>query len=172
RYLPNHVGRCDRESKCAYQYTWKQYLGDNPDRRSGEYEANTRAITRRRSKSESKNKISSRDDSERRSSVSRRDYLKMDHLIATLGDYDQNTFVTFLLDLFPDDPEDVFHALKDYLIGTKDGFPVFPTINRFGKICKAKLMKFDPATGKRIKDGFSISSLQSKLKRAGALKPN
>lgn len=99
----------------------------------------------------------------------RPDYISEERLIETIGNYEGNAFVSFLLDLFPFDRKAVDKAIAEYLIGTKDGFTVFPTISKNRKFCKAKLMKFDPTTGNRIKDGHSISSLQARLKRSGQL---
>ncbi len=31
--FPSHVGRCDREEKCGYHFTPKQYFKENPERR-------------------------------------------------------------------------------------------------------------------------------------------
>jgi hypothetical protein len=147
RYLPDHVGRCDRESSCGYEYTWKQYLTDNPD--EARFERGRQHVTR----------------TTRRSP----DYIPPKLLYAIFSDYRRNSLVTFLLRLFPYDHDAVHAAIRDYSIGTLDGFTVFPVISRSGRICKAKLMKFDARTGKRIKDGYSISSLQSRLKRAGLI---
>ncbi len=75
----------------------------------------------------------------------------------------------FLLGLFPFDAQDVWTSLAAYRIGTKDGFTVFPTITKSGKVCKAKLIKFNTETGKRIKDGYSTSSLEYCLKKEGKI---
>jgi len=166
--LPDHVGRCDRESSCGYEYTWKDYLADN---RELAYATSVRKM----SASKRIPKLASIHENGSRGvcepfSIRKPDYLDRNHLLRTLIEYDQNTLVQFLLNLFPNDPEAVYEAVRDYLIGTKDGFTVFPTISKIGKVCKAKLMKFDQATGKRIKDDYSISSLQAKLKTAGLLR--
>ena len=95
--------------------------------------------------------------------------LDHNHLLDTLTNFSRNAFVRFLQGLFPNDPRNVLWVVKDYFIGSKDGYTVFPTINKTGKVCKAKLIKFDTQTGKRIKDGYSISSLEAKLKKAGKL---
>ena len=33
--FPNHVGRCDREEKCGYHFTPKQYFEENPEAKFG-----------------------------------------------------------------------------------------------------------------------------------------
>lgn len=154
-HIADNVGKCNRAS-CGYHYSPKQFYVDNSkysDWPKVSYNKRTRIpITRQ-------NNL-----------VVKPDYISPVHLAETIGRYDQNTLVNFLIGLFPDDPEDVFRVVKDYLIGTKEGFTVFPTISKTGRICKAKLIKFDPTTGKRIKDDYSISSLEARLKKAGRLK--
>lgn len=167
RYLANDVGRCNRESSCGYHYTPKEYFADNP----GAISVSKMSVFKRVSKQDSNHKTRLERGYEGRFQTKKPDCIDIDHLLQTLTDYDQNSFVQFLLKLFPyDDPSDLIQTVKEYCIGTKDGFTVFPTISKIGKICKAKLIKFDPATGKRIKDGYSISSLESILKREGKLK--
>jgi hypothetical protein len=88
-------------------------------------------------------------------------------LIATLGSYQANPLVQFLFGAFPGNRAAVIAGIRDYLVGTHLGFTVFPTISRRGKLCKAKLVKFDAHTGKRLKGKGSISSLEHFLKRNG-----
>jgi hypothetical protein len=77
--------------------------------------------------------------------------------------------VRFLLSLFPEDADKVLEVLQMYLVGTDKEYTVFPTISLDYKFCKAKEMKFDPLTGKRLREEYSISSLQSSLKRQGLI---
>lgn len=158
-YLPDHVGRCDRESSCGYQFTWKQYLEENPEAFGNNHLSDSRK-TRRNPKSQSQ---------KRQSANKTPDYLTVDHLLPTLEGYERNPLAIFLLNLFPDDRAKVSEVMTKYLIGTEDGFAVLPTISLSGKLCKAKKMKFDPSTGKRIRQDGAISSLQSRLKRDGLI---
>jgi len=108
-----------------------------------------------------------------RKMAAKADYLELTHLLETIGGYSGNSFVQFIGQLFPYDSDAAAEAVSKYRIGTYDGWTSFPTIDRQGKFCKAKLMKFDPATGKRLKDADGrglIHSLQAKLKQAGKLK--
>jgi len=101
------------------------------------------------------------------------DYIPFNLLKRTLmADYEQNTFVQFLLNLFPDDRDAVRDAVTAYRIGTYKGFTSFPKIDRAGRVAAAKLMKFNPQTGKRLKTDYAVSSLPSELKRVGELKPD
>ncbi len=166
RYIADNVGRCDRETSCGYHYTPKQYQADNP----GASNVRKMSVFERVSLPGLNGKNGLERCYEGRLQPKKPDYLKKAHLLETFTDYDQNAFVQFLLGLFPYTSEDVNHAVKDYRIGTKDGYTCFPIISKSGYVCKAKLMKFDPATGKRLKEDYSISSLQSKLIKAGDLK--
>jgi hypothetical protein len=89
-------------------------------------------------------------------------------LKATLSNYEQNAFVEFLLNLFPGDLEDVQAVLKMYLVGTYPDYygcyTCFPQIDRQMRVCKAKLIRFDKKSGKRLKGNFDTSSLPAKLK--------
>jgi hypothetical protein len=151
-YLNTSVGICNRSSNCRYHYTPKEFLADNP---------NNPAIHARR-----KDRVPA----PTRQLVSKGfDYLDRDHVLATLNSYEKNSFVQFLLQLFPEDPVDVQAAVSRYLIGTFEGFSVFPKISQHYNVCNAKLMKFNPGTGKRLKSGYSISTLPYELARAGKI---
>ncbi len=160
QHLPYEVGRCDHESSCGYQYTWKEYLTEMK-RISPADRAGSRRFFRRTPSAKYPFQGSPK-----------AEYLDPELLRQTLRDHGQNSLTKFLFSLFPNDPDAVRQTLADYLIGTLDGFTSLPYISRSGKLCKAKLMKFDPLTGKRIKEGYSISSLEAKLKKAGNLNNN
>jgi hypothetical protein len=51
-----------------------------------------------------------------------------------------------------------------YFVGTYDDYTCFPQIDRLNRVCKAKLIRFNRATGKRLKGDFDTSSLVRKLK--------
>jgi hypothetical protein len=51
-----------------------------------------------------------------------------------------------------------------YFVGTYEDYTCFPQIDRQMRICKAKLIKYNTATGKRLKGDFDTSSLVRKLK--------
>jgi len=171
-YLPNNVGRCDRESKCGYQYKWNEYLHDNAAVRQSD---SRRAVSKRKGSlgHVTAVKAPSFPSPTPRFTIEKVDHLDVIHLLETIGHYDRNSFVQFLTQLFPYDTEAVFEAIIDYKIGTCQEWTSFPVIDRQGRFCKARLMKFDPRTGKRLKDSNGkgqISSLQAKLKQGGRLK--
>lgn len=169
-YLPDHVGRCDRESNCGYQHTWKQYLTDNPEERN---ERNGRPKKQQITKQGKLPKTVSQAVCLPTIEPKKADQLEISFLFETLGNYHNNSFIQFITELFPFDPDAVTIAVKEYKIGTFDDWTSFPVISKQGKFCKAKLMKFDHSTGKRLKDKDGnglIHSLQAKLKYAGRLK--
>lgn len=153
-HISDDVGRCNRAS-CGYHYSPGQFYDDNPDLR-------TRQMKHHNMKSRGR----------RRGTMARApsnafvipDHLAPMHLAATIGGYQDNSFVQFLFDLFPNDPEDIEAAIRAYRVGTEDRFTVFPVIDRWQRFCKAQLIQYDRATGNRIKEKFSTSSLQSRLK--------
>ena len=163
-YLPPNVGRCDRESKCAYEYTWKQYFAN--EGRVNNSRSNLGSIRLHIKPSPVHANSSSTFRSHIRNGP---DYIDRSLLLRVYEDSSSNGLIDFLVDLFPNNRKMVERVLIRYLVGTKEKFTVFPTINHSGEVCKAKLIKFDSRTGKRIKDGFSISSLEHCLKREGKL---
>src|SRR5207248_1758715 len=97
------------------------------------------------------------------------DYIESALLIQTLGNYTENSFVHFLLQLFPFDAADVSAAVKEYFIGTLDGFTIFPYIDQEHRICKGKALKFG-RDGHRLQNGHTKTSLEYLLKQRGKLK--
>lgn len=168
-YLPDHVGRCDRESKCGYQYTAKQYLLDN--RRYEEQVNFARNPDPSRGAGLGLNRKEVR--ASPRVCFQKADHLEITHLIETLMGYERNSFVRSLENLFPYDSDAIGEAVSDYKIGTVGNWTSFPVIDRQGRLCKAKLMKFDPLTGKRLRYAGGqgvIHSLQKMLKDEGRLR--
>jgi hypothetical protein len=149
-YLSTDVGRCNRESKCGYHYKPKQFFADNP--------SGSKFVKVRAGKSQ---QIKTQTLPEKPKSF---DFIAPEHLKATLSHYDQNAFVQFLFNLFPDCSEEIQAVLKMYFVGTYEDYTCFPYIDRLNRICKAKLIKFNPATGKRLKGDYDTSSLPAKLK--------
>ena len=149
-YLADNVGICNRSSSCGYRYTAKQYYADNP--------TGAKFVKARAGKSP---QFKTQIQTEKPKSF---DYITPEHLKATLNNYDRNAFVQFLFDLFPDCSEEIQAVLKMYLVGTFDDYTCFPSIDQQNRICRAKLIKFNQATGKRLKGQFDTSSLKTKLK--------
>ena len=156
-YISFDVGRCNRESKCGYHKKPKEHFAENPrtdkkDFNKGKKRSNSNYVFAQKQPYANLHK------------VSQPDHIAPEHLKQTLGNYDRNAFVQFLFDLFPDCSEEIQSVLKMYFVGTYEDYTCFPQIDRLNRICKAKLIKFNPATGKRLKGEYDTSSLVRKLK--------
>jgi hypothetical protein len=161
-YIADNVGICNRSSKCGYRYTAKQYYADNPT-------GSNFAKTRSKKRSTSNYGFAAKPLAANTAKISNQtDYIPIDSLKATLGNYDRNAFVQFLFDLFPDDADEINNVLKMYFVGTyldhRGDYICFPSIDRLNRICRSKLIRFDSATGKRLKGRYDTSALPSKLK--------
>jgi hypothetical protein len=144
-YLPGDVGICDRVSSCGYRYTAKQYFADNPT--ASKLKPNPYFKERGR-KLLGYFKIPTNSSVEIKAPAF--DFIAPEHLTATLLNYDQNAFVQFLFDLFPDCSNEIQTVLKMYFVGTwKDGLTVFWQIDRRGKIRTGKIMRYDAQNGHR-----------------------
>lgn len=132
-YLRDDVGRCNREAKCGYHYPPKAYFVDNPDCKA------SAARSRPRRKKEPAAVMP-----EVPQSFHSRKLME-----GTLGQHNRNPFLRFLFGLFVDDPEGVRAAADRYYVGLFDGLTCFWQIDLKGRIRKGKLMRYNPATGKR-----------------------
>jgi hypothetical protein len=156
-YLAEDVGRCNRESKCGYEYKPKQFFAENSGLKS--------AKTKKRGTPNYAFAVKNGSQVEyKRAAATKPDYIAPEHLTATLGNYDRNAFVQFLFDLFPDCSDETQAVLKMYFVGTYQDYTSFPSIDRLNRVCRAKLIRFNRATGKRLKGDYDTSSLPAKLK--------
>jgi hypothetical protein len=140
-YLDNRVGRCNRETKCGFHYTPKQFFQENPEiiqNLTNSY--NHKMKTKRFKKPQSKvfSTIPT---------ILLRDSLKA---------YDSNNFVNFLNNRFG--PENSSKLISKYFIGSSKhwtGANVFWQIDISGNIRTGKIMLYNQVTGKRVKDPYS-----------------
>lgn len=167
-YLAIDVGRCDRESKCGYHYPPKQFFLDNsesggklPIKRTESF-SGVRVLERKQVEQGTRQK----EQPERTIP----DFIPSDHIKQTLGNNEHNAFVQFLLNLFPDDIGLVKDVLNMYLIGAFEDYTCFPYLDQLNRICRGKLIRFNPNTGKRLKGNYNTHSLVAKLKRQGKIK--
>jgi hypothetical protein len=161
-YISDEVGRCDRESKCGYHKKPREFFAENPD-------CSTRSTFFNKERMEHPKRSGTHgtrwNGVEQGGTPSEHfDVIPLEKLIGTLGNYERNSFVQFLLDLFPDCAAEIQEVLKMYFVGTFEDYTCFPSIDRKNRICRAKLIRFDAATGKRKKGDFDTSSLPAKLK--------
>ena len=132
------VGRCDHESACAYHYTPKEYFRDHPDAKPGH---NWRVLTPEQRKrlfpqhKEPKPLCTIPSEYVTRS-VRPTAYSHLTHFLQTIID-----------------PATLQNILSLYRIGiTKAGDTIFFQIDAQGRCRTGKIMKYDPATGHRVKD--------------------
>lgn len=159
--IADQVGRCDRESNCGYHFKPGEYFEEN--RTNWTPKKKGIRLQGRRPENVSQANYT------QRIAARKPDFIDKQHLIASLRSFEQNAFVQFLLNLFPFDPEDVWQAVSDYLIGTgPNGEAIFWQIDQRRRIRTGKLIAYDPTTGKRRKD-ITPNWIHSTMKRAGQL---
>lgn len=145
-YLADHVGRCNREVNCGYQYTAKQYFAD----------------TRISSKGNDPQQQQVVKPPER--SLKPIDTIPFKPFRDSLTKYVENHFVSYLQSLFGAGISD--ELIKRFYIGTSNnwrGATVFWQIDVNGRIRSGKIMLYDSATGKRVKEVRPDGSKQSKI---------
>ena len=139
--INENVGRCNREDKCNYHYTPKQYFESNniqlPISNSQNQPPKPQPPT---------------------------SFIQQQLFTQTLSNYHANNFVQFLLNLFGTGITQ--QLLNTYFIGTSkhwQGASIFWQINTQGKIHTGKIMLYDAQTGKRIKQPFNHITWVHKL---------
>ena len=145
-YFADDVGRCNRESKCSYHYTPKEYFRDHHPSQD----------CMPKPKLPAKPQIA----------VIKFDEIPQKYLDASLTGTQHNAFVKFLLRHF--DSQAVNDSVKRYALGINGNRTAFWQIDRQGRIHTAKLIAYDVATGKRIKTQ-TPSWMHAELKRSGIL---
>lgn len=160
-HLDTDVGRCDRESSCGYHFTPKMYFAENPQTEFAQIAHYKKKGVSRQSTIQT-NGIGAKETAQ--NTKKRFDFIPFERFAETLTSYDQNAFVQFLFDLFPDCEKEIEDVLKMYFVGTFEDYTCFPSIDRKNRICRAKLIRFDQKTGKRKKGKYDTSSLPAKLK--------
>jgi len=127
------VGRCNRESKCSYHCTPKQYFQDN----NISFDTTQPKAYKPRPIAPPK-------------AVS---FIPVEVFRASLKGHEANHFVKFLVTLFG--VEVASETVSRYFIATSkhwDGATVFWQIDTQGKVRTGKIMLYSPATGKRVKN--------------------
>jgi hypothetical protein len=153
--LPDHVGRCNRESSCGYHYTPRQYFEDNKIWLNEGISQLTQRVYK---------PVPDR-------STPQPSYLPFDLFRQSLNHYDQNEFVSGLYSLFNDQITN--DLISRFYIGTSknwSGATVFWQIDQHGRIRTGKIMLYDPLTVKRVKQPFNhINWVHSVLLKQGRL---
>ena len=148
--LNDSIGRCDRESKCGYHQTPKEFF------------QSIRLIY---------NSITATEQPQQPPKV----FTLPDYMMKrTLGRYRENLFIKWLSTLPGWSYEIAEQTARMYNIGTGNNksvlnWPIFWQIDRHGKTRSGKLIKYNPETGKRIKNGYAYDWIHTILNRAEKL---
>lgn len=135
-FLPEHVGRCDREHGCGYEYKWSEWLKESGT-------GSTQYLEKRSFATVLQSKPVA--------------YLPIQFLQQAARRYEQNNFYQFLISLFGE--RIAGRLCQEYLIGTSRhwrGAAIFPQIDKEGNLRQIKIMLHHPQTGKRIKEGATV----------------
>lgn len=183
--IHNTVGRCNRENKCGYHYTPKQYFLDNPERsenqsniyrkQSVDCDNKTDNSTDKYSEplNQFKNIADLSPETINQSAESPKtnifdilrefDCIPRKYVINSAS-FDSN-FVYFLRNYFP--MEKIKKAAVDYALGTTQNKRViFWQIDINGNVRTGKIMQYNPHTGRRVKNGKGcITWVHSILKK-------
>jgi Domain of unknown function (DUF6371) len=150
--INTNVGRCEKESKCGYHYTPRQFFIDNPP-----------------SEDDKKNYIHQPTLLIQKETPQPMGVLPFE-LVKKSASY-ESTFVRFLCEIMTTEQ---MHWIGEYyaLGATQNGEVIFWQIDQSGKVRTGKIMQYNHLTGKRIKhENGSINWVHNKLKYAGKL-PN
>jgi hypothetical protein len=145
-YLPDEVGRCDRENGCGYHFSPKQHFERNGS------QINQKPFIELTGPIE----------------PAKIDFLPIDILNRSVDPtyHKKNNFYQFLSVLFGHGiAKDLF---AKYLIGTSSywkGAALFPQIDQAGNLRQIKIMLHHANTGKRIKEGEQVERFDRQEKK-------
>ncbi|MCW3118663.1 MAG: hypothetical protein JWM28_2745, partial [Chitinophagaceae bacterium] len=130
-YLPDEVGRCDREDSCGYHLTPKEFFTANPQ-----------LVIK------SADSVKKQVDSDAGRPV---DFLPFDIMNRSVCGHKQCNLYPYLEKLFR---KDIASSLcENYFIGkNKDGDTVFWQVDIDANVRQAKVIQYDPETGRRNKE--------------------
>ena len=161
--LDESVGRCDHESGCGYHYTPAQYFEEHPERKPGRdvkrYHAERRPYS---APSPHRGAFS-----QMRAAAPSIDTIPFDYVQRSSSL--KSTFIQFLCGLF--DADAIKRVAEQYAIGaTKAGDVIFWQMDCQGLVRGGKIIKYNPQTGHRIKDGAGhVDWVHSRMKKMGIL---
>ncbi len=176
------VGKCNREIKCGYHYTPKQYFINNSSFQKYSVQINPRKpfaqshlerngerLTSPSLNSQKVFFLSPNGESTRRGIEVREigSEIPFHYLQNSLSA--ESNFVSFLKNYFSE--EQIQKVFKNYLLGaTKNKEVIFWQIDTTGKVRTGKIIQYNPETGKRIKHmSGAIDWVHNKLKKSGQL---
>ena len=138
--FPDDVGRCDHEQSCSYHLTPKEYFERNPQAKPRH--CDFAAPSAWRAKPTELVKPTS--------------FIAAETVSQTLHGYEKNNLYLFLRSKFG--PEDALRLMRDYRVGTSKHWPgscVFWQTDINCDTRTGKVMLYDAATGKRVKEPFN-----------------
>lgn len=159
------VGKCNREIKCGYHYTPRQYFADlrNQDLHlpnSHPHKQPTGSNPLHPYPTPSEIILQPQPNQpEKPADFIRHKYLKRSLSL-------QSNFVLFLRKYFTD--VQIAEAANNYLLGaTRNKEVIFWQVDIHGKVRTGKIMQYNPQTGRRIKTGYGgINWVHNKLKKS------
>lgn len=131
--VADHVGICNRASKCGYNYTPKNFYADNPQSKPSAAGEKTNAVNLPK----------------KFTPPLRLDFHNVANLKESLQQAGENPFMRYLFNLFPDDKPEVEKTAQKYFVGFFNKLTCFWQIDYRGRIRKGKLLRYDPVSGKR-----------------------
>ncbi len=158
--LASSVGRCDHESSCGYHYTPSQFFADNPDA-SKDWRDNfmTSAVRIPKPQQPKQKPLCT---------------IPSSILERSINPLIPSDFTRFLISLFGQ--EKTAELVTTYRLGvTKSRNVIFFQIDFKGRCRTGKIMKYNPETGKRIKDektSGKVNWVHSLMKKNNELPPD
>ncbi len=169
--IANHVGRCDHESSCGYHYTPSQFFADNPHLSSRHPELDSGSPRDAFSRRFLSNAITIKQQPPKQKPLCT---IPLSILDKSVNPSIQSDFTRFLISLFG--PDKTAELVTTYKLGvTKTRDVIFYQIDIKGRCRTGKVMKYNPETGKRIKDekiGNRINWIHALMKKQGSLPPD
>lgn len=143
RYIADNVGRCNRADNCRHEYTPKQFFAENGKEpvKVRKWIKPTPAVLQQNVPNE--------------------------YVLQTGSGIEINNFVKFLATTFgtakTNELVKLYHIGTIHKAGSYYGATVFWQIRTNGSIAYGKVMQYDPATGKRVKDSHAITTVWNAL---------
>lgn len=159
-HINSKVGKCNRESKCGYHYTPKQFFNDNPQLN----ETTKQVCDLHYSKPLNFPSPCGEGSGVRSLPIATIPF----SFVERSASY-QSNFVRFLCEFLT--TEQISSIGDKYAIGaTKNKEVIYWQIDKTGKVRTGKIMQYNRLTGKRIKhESGAIDWVHNKLKKSGTL---
>lgn len=143
--LADYVGRCDRESRCGYHYTPRQYFADNSTQSTQQRAASFCAPIMQ---------------AEPRPV----DYLPGNLILESFKAHNQNNLFIFFAQQIGEAA--AMAIFEKYAVGTSKKWPgatTFWQVDQMDRVHQCKVMLYDAATGRRVKkEGESFTAFMGK----------